>query len=376
MNPAPSASTVAAPETRPADGWRTAVSWSATSAPVALLLTAGIVLGPQGSSLVPAAALPLLSPIVPVALAAFGVLVGLSVVERRAADGRLFAAAMLVAALVMSVVALGLSLGTLGWTAMAPIAPSFWTLGLACGICAATSLTLPTGNSFEPTSIVTRLAEAGTWMPICAGGVLLAAMRAGTLVATLALMAQASAVTLALAGAGWLLLRRAASPTEERVFALSALLLVGGAADALGTSALLAGLIAGVVWRYAGGRSRETIGRDALFVQHPLLVLVLLVAGARTEISWPALGLGLAYGTLRLGAIVAGSVVAARLIAMHPPGAVGRALLRPGVFGVAFALNAASVSGGTPALVLETVVLGTIISEVLALCLLPRSRAV
>lgn len=373
MTPASGNSAAAASGTRVAARWREALSWSATSAPVALLLAGGIAVGPQGTNLLPSVALSLLTPVISVALAALGVLVGLSVVERRAAHGRVVAAAVLYPAIVMSVVALGI--GTVRWSSVAAIVPSFGTLVAAWAICAATSLTLPTGNPFEPKPLVARLSEAGTWAPILAGGVLLAAIRAATPLGALALVAQMSAVTLVLAAAGWLLLRRPSSATEERVFALSALLLVGGAADALAGSALLAGLIAGVVWRYAGGRSRDTIGRDVLFVQHPLLVLVLLVAGARCEVSLPALALGLAYGALRALGVSAGGVAAARLIGAHRPGDVARSLMRPGVFGVALALNAVSVSGSNVALLLAVVVLGTIVSELLALLVPARSVA-
>ena len=73
-----------------------------------------------------------------------------------------------------------------------------------------------------------------------------------------ALLGHATLITLLLAAAGWLLLPTS-SETEERVFAVSALLLVGGVADALSMSALFTGLAAGLFWRYAGSRPRETV---------------------------------------------------------------------------------------------------------------------
>jgi hypothetical protein len=50
----------------------------------------------------------------------------------------------------------------------------------------------------------------------------------------------------------------------------------------------------------------------------------------------------------------------------------GRHLLRPGVFGVAFALNTANVAGADAGPLLGTVVLGTVGSEFVALILRPR----
>src|SRR6186713_1231545 len=73
---------------RPSRRWRRTVEWTATSAPVALLLTIGIGLGPHGINLLTAASLSSLDPVVPVALAALGVLVGLGMGDRRFGEGR------------------------------------------------------------------------------------------------------------------------------------------------------------------------------------------------------------------------------------------------------------------------------------------------
>ena len=150
---------------------------------------------------------------------------------------------------------------------------------------------------------------------------------------------------------------------------MSALLLAGGAAAALGQSALFAGLLAGLVWRFAGRRPRDTIGRDVLFVQHPLLVLVLLVAGARTDLAPLSIALGIGFVVLRTIGKLLGGAIAERAIGSQMREDFGRHLLWPGVFGVAFALNAATVAGGGAGPLLGTVVLGTIGSEFVALVL-------
>ena len=137
----------------------------------------------------------------------------------------------------------------------------------------------------------------------------LAWIRVGTANGAVTLIAGAAVVTMMLAAAAWLLLTKAASETEERVFAVSALLLVGGVADALSLSALFGGLVAGVFWRLAGRQPRESVRRDVLFVQHPLLVLVLLLAGARAELSPAAWMLGAGYLAARVIAQLAGSTL-------------------------------------------------------------------
>jgi len=84
--------------------WRGLLVWSATSAPVGLLLMAGIAIGPQGINLLSLSTLTLLDPVVPVALAAFGVLIGLSANDRRTDDARMLGTACLAGAVTVLVV--------------------------------------------------------------------------------------------------------------------------------------------------------------------------------------------------------------------------------------------------------------------------------
>jgi hypothetical protein len=172
--------------------------------------------------------------------------------------------------------------------------------------------------------------------------------------------------------AAWLLLTRASSETEERVFAVSALLLVGGVAAALSLSALFGGLVAGVFWRYAGRHPRETISRDVLFVQHPLLVLVLLVAGARAELSGESVALGAGYVALRIAGNLLAVHIAGRTAGANAPRDLARHLVAPGVLGVGFALNAFNAIGADASMMLAVVVTGTIGAELVAVLQAPR----
>jgi hypothetical protein len=338
---------------------------------VGLLLVAGIAVGPRGINLLSVSTLTLLDPVVPVALAAFGVLLGLSVSDRRTDDASTLVAACLAAAVTVLVVSAGF--GVVALNAMSSVAQPFWILILAGGICAATSLTLPSDNSLEPRSGATRIIELGVLLPIVAGGVMLAWLRAGSFAGAGVLVTHAGGVTLALTAAAWLLLTKASSEMEERVFAVSALLLVGGVAAALSLSALFGGLVAGLLWRYAGRHPLETIRRDVLFVQHPLLVVVLLVAGARADLSSLTLALGVGYVVLRFAGQLAAAAVARRVVGRKMLHDLGFHLLPPGVFGVGFALNAVSVVGTDASMLLAAVVVGTIGAELVAVLLPPRS---
>ena len=148
-------------------------------------------------------------------------------------------------------------------------ASSLGTLAAACGVCAATSFAFPRGNPLEPRSPGVRATEFGAVLPVLAGALLLASLRSGALLEAASLVTQAAGVTLALAAAGWLLLTRAPSETEERVFAVAVLLLVGGLAEALSLSALLGGLVAGrVLALRRRPAARHVSAATSLLVQH------------------------------------------------------------------------------------------------------------
>jgi hypothetical protein len=349
--------------------WRRLIEWSGTSAPVAVLLASGVALGPHGINLLSVDTLSAVAPAIPVALAALGVLVGLSVGLGRTEKGRVFAAAGVDAVLTLLIVSVGIGGLALAGT---PLTYSYLIVIAGAGICAASSLTLPTGNPLEPRTAATRFVELGVLVPILLGGIMLAWVRTGSPIGTLALIGAASGLTCAVSTAAWLLLTMASSETEKRVLTIAALLLVGGVSDALSTSALLVGVVSGLFWRYVGGRPLETIGRDVLFIQHPLIVVVLLAAGANASFPRASLAFGAAYVALRVLGRLASGAVATRMSGAAMPSDLGLHLLPSGVFGAAFALNAVGVIGADASMLLGTVVLGTIGSELVAFRLPPR----
>jgi hypothetical protein len=141
---------------------------------------------------------------------------------------------------------------------------------------------------------------------------------------------------------------------------------VGGAADYLSLSALLGGFVAGAVWHTLDGPARDAFREDVRYVRQPFLAMVLVMAGANAHVSAPALVLASLYAFARAAGKLTGAVLAAHAAPIGVPAGVGRLLLSPGVFGVAFALNALRAAGPSLAFALDVVVLGTIIADAFA----------
>jgi hypothetical protein len=344
---------------------RLALGLSPIPSPWLVLLPLGMALGPQGLGVLSEPVLASLDPAIVAALAALGILVGLALQVRPPRElGRLGLASFestATAAMVFGGVAV--------FEAFRPD-PSAMPLlvALALAICAAPSAT-PTGQASSPQALIAgRLGDLDDFVPILAGGLLLAWWREPAPAGTAWLLGQNALIALTVAVAGWLLVTQTPSESEQRVFAIGTVLLVGGAAAHLSGSALFAGLIAGMFW--ASTRvGHERIARDLPYLQHSLIVLLLIVAGARVVPSVTAAALVAVYMACRItGKVLGGSMVSlANRQAL--PADLGLYLVSPGIVGVAFALNLLHANGdweGAP-LVLSVVAAGSIGSELLAL---------
>jgi hypothetical protein len=344
-----------------------------------LFLPIGIALGPEGLRLLSPQAIALADPVVSVALAALGVLIGLGLDMRRPQEGRLLAAASLEAGLTIAVVSSALLTLTappvLGVTG--PGATG-WLFAFLLGICAAASSTESTAPAtLARRSLVERVGDLDDVLPILLGGVALALMRTPEPMTAAWLTAQGIGIGLAVGCAGWLLVTRAASESEQRVFTLGTILLLGGTAEFLSLSPLLAGLVAGALWSAIGGEARDRVSRDVRHMQHPLVVLLLLIAGARVLFSAPVWLVCAVYVSARLAAKLAGGRLLRSIAARagrEVPGALGLHLLSPGVVAVAFALSVNRTADPT-GVVLAVAVAGSIASEILSLLMRPGERA-
>ena len=344
--------------------WRTrlAIGWSMGSFPAVLVLLLGIAFGPEGLGLLSPGVLALIDPAVPVALAALGVVVGLGIPLRRAQEGRLFAAAT-IESLVSGALVAGATL-LIARAVTESGALHTWMLALAAGICASTSSGMPS-SAAGTRGPALRVKDLDARLPIVAGALLLAVAHGLSFEGGLSLAAQAGAVALVIAVAGWLLLNDTSSETEQRVFAVAALLLIGGVADYLSLSALLSGVIAGAFWQIAGGAAREAIERDIGYVQHPLVVILLLVAGAQVAFSPDIVAIAVAYVLFRTAGKLLGGWLAMRISRLALSG-IGLHLTSPGIFGVAFAMNAVRAFGSEMSALVAIVVIGTVGSQLVS----------
>lgn len=338
--------------------------------PGLLLLLLGVALGPDGIGLLSPAVLSFVDPALPVALVALGALAGLGFGRRRPGDGRLLGAASAEAMMTAGAVAGGILI-VLPTSHTSAGLPS-WFFALVLGICAASSATVSPRDGSDTGSAVTRIGRLDPLLPIVLGGAALALLRDASPAGAIVLLLQSAAVALVIVQAAWLLIDRSSSETEQRVFAAALLLLLGGAADYLSLSALLSGLIAGLFLEWIGGAARDSVRRDVLYLQHPLLALVLMVTGARVDLPPTWLGLAAVYLLLRTAGKVTGGWVAQRMAGAELPRDVGVSLISPGVLGIAFALNVLRAAGPDADPLLSVAAAGVIGSDVIAILVRPR----
>lgn len=331
-----------------------------TPRPWLLLLLTGVAFGPYGLGLLSDTVLNVLDPAVSAALATLGAFVGMEIDVRRLRRSSLLVGGSVEAFVTLLVVAAGMLTAIRSVPDSSVTAPLL--LALLLGICAASSATASPSPAKEAASI----GGSDDLLPILLGLPALAAMRSHAPGEIATLTVGFTVVALAVAVACWLLVSRTSSVTEERVFAIGGLLLLGGAAAYLSLSSLFAGFAAGVLWRAAGLEVRDRIARDLSYLQQPVVGLLLLVAGARLHVAMALIGPIAAYVLCRIAGKLAGSLLARRFVGRHEPRLLP---LSPGIVGVAFALNVVQVRAhdNIAAMLFTVVVVGSLASDAASL---------
>lgn len=373
---------VAAPGARPArlldvlGRTRAALGLRPLTAPALVFVPLGALLGPVGADWIGLDLLGRLYPAMAVALAALGIFVGLGLVLEDRRDQRLLAAASIEALVTILVVAGAFVFLLIRWDARPDVA--VWPLALVLGLCAsATAASAAPAGGSPADRLAARIADLDDVLPVALGGIVLALVAAASAWDVLRLAALNVGVALMVAAAGWLLFDRAHGEAERAVFVIGVVALLGGGAAYLGVSPLLAGMAAALFWKHAPGRADIIIRDDLRRLQHPLVVLLLIFAGASAQPSTLALWLIGPYVLLRLTGKLLGGWLIARVVVPVPAGDLGSHLLAPGVIGLAFALAFHHASGTAASVaVLTAVAAGTLLSELLAAVALvgPRER--
>lgn len=339
-----------------------------TPRPWLLLLLTGVAFGPYGLGILSQTVLNVLDPAVSAALATLGAFVGMEIDVRRLRGGSSLAAGSIESLVTLLTVAAGmLAVSALSDSIAIPL-----VLALLLGICAASSATPAPSAAKETTDI----GGSEDLLPIVLGLPALAAMRTHTPAEIATLTFGFTVVALAVAVACWLLVSKTSSVTEERVFAIGGLLLLGGAAAYLSLSSLFAGFVAGVFWRATGLEVRDRIARDLGYLQQPVIGLLLLVAGAKLHVTIASIGVIALYALCRIAGKLSGSLVARRFTDWHEP--YERSPLSPGIIGVALALNVVQVRAGDDlaATLLSIVVAGSFLADMAALLIREPKHAI
>jgi hypothetical protein len=344
--------------------------------PAAAILLLGVAIGPAGLNLLSAPVLTSVDPGISAALAALGILIGLDVdLLRRYGEGRLLAAATLESAITLGVVALVFRrfAPQADWLSMGP-----WLVPVMLGVSASSSGTAASDLTADTRdAAAARVGDLNDVLPIVAGGAVLAWAAEQSPAGAGWLLLNGTGIAMAVAVGGWLLVSGTGSEGEQRVYSIGVLLLLAGAAAYLWSSALFAGFVAGALWNVLNGMGRDRIARAISYLQHPLIVMLLIFGGARLNVSTDILQWAGWFVLCRIGGKLVGGWVASRTIHRALPGNIGLRLIRPGSAGVAFALNAFQVQSGSAAVsdVLSVVVAAAIVSDLLSFLLTPDSVA-
>ena len=350
---------------------RSALGLAPSLTPAVIFLPLGFLLGPQVLGWISPRLLDRLSLAVTIGLAVLGVFVGTALGRELRTAVRLFFAASLEGAVTTAMVAAAVAY-FVGATHV-PLDAPLWGFALALALCASSSSATSADPDSEPAAAVaTRVADLDDVVPIVLSVVAFALIAAPAGSGLAVLVLAPPLIGLAVGAIGWLVFERAESAPERGLFVLGTLSLAGGAAAYLHVSPLVVGLVAGLTWAVAPGRVDRVVEHDLRRVQHPVVVLLLVTAGASALLSPAAVWFLMPYLLFRLAGKVTGAWLAAPLLDVRASD-LASFLMPPGVLAVAFALNFSQVlPPASGQMLLSTVAVGTAAFELFAIAVVPR----
>ena len=343
-------------------------------APAIVLVPMGMILGPQVLDVLSFEVLAHLQVGISVGLALLGIFIGRAL-TREIRNFRIILAGNVESAATVLIVAT--ALWFLITRSQVPVGADAVLVALCLAVTAAAS----SGHTADPRSddaarIAARVADFDDLLLIGAGAVLLVLIRGTYGPVSPWLVLAPIAIGAVVAVAGLLLFEHSQSESERGLLVLGAVSLLGGASAYLMTSSLASGVIAGLVWTGFPGRADEIVHREAQKLQHPMVALLLVAAGAffvpHAAVWW----LVVPYVMFRLVGKILGAIAAVSLL--HGIRAVDLAsyLVPPGVIGVGFSLT---FMGALPfeagRIVVSVAAAGTLLSEVLGMFIVPATSA-
>ncbi len=337
-----------------------------TAMPTLVFIASGIALGPHAMNLLSRSVLDRLDVIVSAGLAVMGVFVGLGLVEwSRNGNLRTLGAGLAASGITIAIVAAGTWLMLAQW-GLSPAIGSFVFAALAALGCSVSAAARAPASGTNAGAI--GIADVDD-VPLVVLGTVLIAWLSGrvdnSVTERLLLTIGAGA---GIGVAGWLLFDRAAGTAERVVFIAGVVFLIAGTGAYLGSSPLLAGCVAALVWARAPGPADRIGDADLRPWLHPLFAVLLVFAGARMRLDLSLLWVAAAILLLRLAARLSASLAVAPLLRV-PPAVVASALLPPGVMGIALVLNARQVLGDAASLVVSSVTAAMAVTEIVAVFL-------
>jgi hypothetical protein len=330
--------------------------------PVTFYLAVGIALGPAGGNVLTSDVLAHLDAVVSVALATLGIFMGLAALPEIRGAGAMLRAACIESAVTTAIVAGAIGLLLVAWTA--PLSTGVLVIALTVGAAAAAS-----GAGIDASGTdghATRVADLDDLLPVIVAAAVLPLGAHPSRVAPLFGLAAPAVLGCAVGLIGWLLFERSDGPGERAVFVIGVIAMLGGAAAYLQVSPLVAGIAAGALWTALPGRADRLIADDLRKFNHPLIVLLVVTAGAQLVVTPLAVWLFAPFVVFRLTGKVVGGILAARVEPALAGEMLGAYLVSPGVIGIALALNFEQVLPVDAPGLLSAVAAGAVFFEVLA----------
>lgn len=348
---------------------RAALGLRPATAPLILYIPLGMLLGPLGMGVISVRVLGHLDAVISIALATLGLFIGIAAATEGGARKRLLLASTVEAAVTILVVGGAILLLLRVWNIPLLHAPLFIATALGISAAASAAPSVDVGDERDR-RIAARVADLDDVLPILVGSWAVALLGSAGMPAALGMLATIG-VALLVAVAGWLLFERSQG-AERGVFVLGTIAILGGTAAYLNTSPLLSGLLAGWFWALTSGKTDRVVAHELRKVQHPLIVLLLVAAGAGLVPSTAGIWLFAPYVVFRVAGKLIGGWAASRMAPGVAPSDLGAYLIPPGVIGIAFALNLQQVAPGTVGALVFAVAVGSIASELLALIVMPE----